>query len=80
MNVAIYFRFQALPNNPKIQKSADGKFVFKPKYNVRSRNDLYQLLREHEVKGLGGVYLDDISEAIQDAEKVIQVSQFFYYF
>lgn len=54
----------------------DGKFVFKPKFDVRNRSDLYQLLRKHEINGLGGIYLEDICEAIPDAEKVIQVCCF----
>ncbi|VDK21773.1 unnamed protein product [Taenia asiatica] len=63
---------EALPNNPKIACTADKKFKFKPRYDIRSRNDLYQLLKRHEIRGLGGIYLDDICEAIPDAEKVIQ--------
>ncbi|KAL5106323.1 General transcription factor IIE subunit 2 [Taenia crassiceps] len=63
---------EALPNNPKIASTPDKKFKFKPRYDIRSRNDLYQLLKFHEIKGLGGIYLDDICEAIPDAEKVIQ--------
>ncbi|VDD75434.1 unnamed protein product [Mesocestoides corti] len=63
---------EALPNNPKISVSSDGKFVFKPKYDIRSRNELYQILKKHEIKGLGGIYLDDICEALPEAEKVIQ--------
>ena len=66
--------YQALPNNPKIRVTPDRKFVFKPRYDIRTRQDLYQLLKRHELKGLGGVYLDDIAECIPDAEKVINVS------
>ncbi|KAF8568506.1 hypothetical protein P879_07095 [Paragonimus westermani] len=62
---------EALPNNPKIRVTPDGKFVFKPRYDIRTRQDLYQLLKRHELKGLGGIYMDDIAECIPDAEKVI---------
>ncbi|GAA47831.1 transcription initiation factor TFIIE subunit beta [Clonorchis sinensis] len=62
---------EALPNNPKIRVTPDRKFVFRPRYDIRTRQDLYQLLKRHELKGLGGVYLDDIAECIPDAEKVV---------
>ncbi|BHF62652.1 Transcription initiation factor IIE subunit beta [Sparganum proliferum] len=63
---------EALPNNPKIHSTADGKFVFKPKYDVRNRQELYQLLKRHEFRGLGGIYLDDLAEAVADVDKVVQ--------
>ncbi|VDM02281.1 unnamed protein product [Schistocephalus solidus] len=63
---------EALPNNPKIHSTADGKFVFKPKYDVRNRQELYQLLKRHEFRGLGGIYLDDLAEAVADVERVVQ--------
>ncbi|VDQ02727.1 unnamed protein product [Trichobilharzia regenti] len=49
----------------------DRKFVFRPKYDIRTRKDLYQLLRRQELKGLGGIYLDDLTESIPDVEKII---------
>lgn len=51
----------------------DKKFVFKPKYEIRNRNDLYKLLKTHELKGLGGILFDDVDEAIKDADKVVKV-------
>ncbi|VDN15179.1 unnamed protein product [Dibothriocephalus latus] len=63
---------EALPNNPKIHSTPDGKFVFRPKYEVRNKQELYQLLKKHEVKGLGGIYLDDLAEAVADVDKVVQ--------
>ncbi|VUZ43017.1 unnamed protein product, partial [Hymenolepis diminuta] len=63
---------EALPHNPKIKMTSDKKFVFSPKYYIRNRNDLYQLLKTHEIKGLGGIYFDDVDEAIKDADKVVK--------
>ncbi|CUT99019.1 transcription initiation factor IIE subunit [Echinococcus multilocularis] len=68
----VWLENEALPNNPKIASTPDKKFKFMPRYDIRSRNDLYQLLKRHEIRGLGGIYLDDICEAIPDAEKVLQ--------
>lgn len=56
--------------------TSDKKFVFSPKYYIRNRNDLYQLLKTHEIKGLGGIYFDDVDEAIKDADKVVKVCGF----
>ncbi|VDO75258.1 unnamed protein product, partial [Schistosoma mattheei] len=61
----------ALPNNPKIRVTTDAKFVFKPRYDIRTRKDLYQLLRRQELKGLGGIYLDDLTESVPDVEKIL---------
>ncbi|CAH8624553.1 unnamed protein product [Heterobilharzia americana] len=62
---------EALPNNPKIRVTEDSKFVFRPRYNIRTRKDLYQLFRRQELKGLGGIYLDDLTESIPDVEKIL---------
>ncbi|KAH8864687.1 General transcription factor IIE subunit 2 [Schistosoma japonicum] len=62
---------EALPNNPKIRVTADAKFVFRPRYDIRTRKDLYQLLRRQELKGLGGIYLDDLTESVPDVEKIL---------
>ncbi|VEL26264.1 unnamed protein product [Protopolystoma xenopodis] len=64
---------EALPNNPKIKAFPEKKFAFKPKYDARNRQELYHLLKRNDVKGIGGVYLDDIAEGISDAEKVVSV-------
>ncbi|CAH8624568.1 unnamed protein product [Heterobilharzia americana] len=66
---------EALPNNPKIRVTEDSKFVFRPRYNIRTRKDLYQLFRRQELKGLGGIYLDDLTESIPDVEKILSVGK-----
>ncbi|KAM7536577.1 hypothetical protein Aperf_G00000085133 [Anoplocephala perfoliata] len=63
---------EALPNNAKISMTPDGKFVFKPRYNIHNRSELYQLLRKHEIEGLGGVEFEDIAECMKDADKVVK--------
>ncbi|KAL3315907.1 Transcription initiation factor IIE subunit beta [Cichlidogyrus casuarinus] len=61
---------EALPNNVKILR-INHKFVFRPLYKVRNRDELYALLRKHDVKGLGGIYLDDLMECLPDCENVL---------
>ncbi|KAM7536311.1 hypothetical protein Aperf_G00000085168 [Anoplocephala perfoliata] len=68
----LWLKNEALPKNPKIGMTPESKFYFKPKYNIRDRNGLYKLLRDHEMNGLGGVEFDDIAECIKDADRVVK--------
>ncbi|KAG0727791.1 Transcription initiation factor IIE subunit beta [Chionoecetes opilio] len=62
---------EALPNNPKVQE-VEGKYLFKPPLPVRDRKSLLKLLRQHDMKGHGGVLLDDIQESLPHCDKVIK--------
>lgn len=63
---------EALPHNPKVQE-IDGKYLFKPPLPVRDRKSLLKLLRQHDMKGHGGILLDDIQESLPHCEKVMKV-------
>ena len=68
---------QALLNNPKLSvRQEDGvdKFLFKPIYDVRDRKGLLNLLKKHDLLGLGGVLLDDVEESVPNFQKVLRVS------
>ncbi|XP_075463543.1 transcription initiation factor IIE subunit beta [Ascaphus truei] len=62
---------EALVNNPKIE-IIDGRYVFKPKYNLRDKKALLRLLDKHDQRGLGGILLDDIEEGLPNAQKAIK--------
>ncbi|XP_069482272.1 transcription initiation factor IIE subunit beta [Ambystoma mexicanum] len=62
---------EALVNNPKID-TIDGKYVFKPKYNLKDKKALIRLLDKHDQRGLGGILLDDIEEGLPNAQKAIK--------
>ncbi|XP_069165593.1 transcription initiation factor IIE subunit beta [Procambarus clarkii] len=62
---------EALPNNPKVHE-VDGKYNFKPPLPVRDRKSLLKLLRQHDMKGHGGVLLDDIQESLPHCDKVMK--------
>lgn len=64
---------QALVNNPKIEV-VDGKYAFKPKYNLKDKKALLRLLDKHDQRGLGGILLEDIEEGLPNAQKAIKVS------
>ncbi|GFR31003.1 general transcription factor IIE subunit 2 [Trichonephila clavata] len=63
----------ALENNPKLQVDAEGKYLFKPPYNIKDRRSLLKLLDKHDQRGLGGIALDDVAECIPNVEKALKV-------
>ncbi|XP_063296816.1 general transcription factor IIE subunit 2-like [Pelobates fuscus] len=62
---------EALVNNPKIEIT-DGKYYFKPTYNLKDKKALLRLLDKHDQRGLGGILLDDIEEGLPNAQKAIK--------
>ena len=63
---------EALINNPKIVRTEDNKYIYKPTYALRDRKSLLRLLDRHDQRGLGGVYLDDIQESLPNADKILK--------
>lgn len=77
VHLIIFFYFQwlhteALPNNPKIETSMDGRYLFKPTFKIKDGKNLLKLLKQHDLKGLGGVLLDDVQESLPHCEKVLK--------
>lgn len=64
---------EALPTNPKIDTNNDGKFTFKAQYKIKDKKSLLRLLRQHDLKGLGGILLEDIQESLPHSEKHLKV-------
>ncbi|KAF7664071.1 hypothetical protein LDENG_00190420 [Lucifuga dentata] len=62
---------EALANNPKIEVR-DGKYGFKPKYNLKDKKALLRLLDKHDQLGQGGVLLDDVEEGLPNSAKAIK--------
>ncbi|XP_067413068.1 transcription initiation factor IIE subunit beta [Emydura macquarii macquarii] len=62
---------EALVSNPKIEV-IDGKYAFKPKYNLKDKKALLRLLDKHDQRGLGGILLEDIEEGLPNAQKAIK--------
>uniref|UniRef100_A0A0A1XM27 Transcription initiation factor IIE subunit beta n=1 Tax=Zeugodacus cucurbitae TaxID=28588 RepID=A0A0A1XM27_ZEUCU len=64
---------EALTNNPKIEATPDGlRFSFKPVYKIKDGKSLLRLLKQHDLKGLGGILLDDVQESLPHCEKVLK--------
>lgn len=47
--------------------------MFKPPYKVRDRKGLLKLLRQTDLKGYGGILLEDVQESVPNHEKVLKV-------
>ncbi|XP_072261522.1 transcription initiation factor IIE subunit beta [Pyxicephalus adspersus] len=62
---------EALTSNPKIEV-IDGKYAFKPRYNLKDKRALLRLLDKHDQRGLGGILLEDIEEGLPNAQKAIK--------
>jgi len=64
---------EALPNNPKIEMTPEGTFMFRPPLKCRDKRSFLRLLRLHDMKGLGGILRDDVLESVPRAEKVLKL-------
>jgi len=73
----IWLAQEALPANPKIQTfpatvaTEDPKFTFRPRFDLKSRQDLVRLLRNNYTKSLGGIYLEDVQESLANSAKAL---------
>ncbi|XP_076309861.1 transcription factor IIEbeta [Tachypleus tridentatus] len=63
---------EALVNNPKIQTTSDGHYIFKPVYNIKDRKSLLRLLDKHDQRGIGGILLEDVQESLPNADKILK--------
>lgn len=68
-----WLQTEALIQNPKIEVT-DGRFVFKPMYKIKDKKSLLRLLKQHDLKGLGGILLEDIQESLPHCDKHLKVS------
>lgn len=68
---------QILPKNPKLESDIEGntrKYTFKPYFIIKNRKDLINLIKDHQIKGLGGLLLDDIQESMttEDFDRIFK--------
>lgn len=73
--VKLWLQTEALVNNPKIDVTLDGKFHFKAMYKLKDRKSLLKLLRQQDLKGLGGILLEDVQESLPHCEKALKTLQ-----
>ncbi|XP_014247526.1 transcription initiation factor IIE subunit beta [Cimex lectularius] len=70
-----WLQTEALVNNPKIEVNTEGKFLFKAPYRIRDKKGLLRLLRQQDLKGLGGILLEDVQESLPHCEKALKSLQ-----
>ncbi|XP_072377331.1 general transcription factor IIE subunit 2 [Diabrotica undecimpunctata] len=70
-----WLQTEALLNNVKIEATPDGKFLFKSLYKLKDRKSLLKLLKQQDLKGLGGVLMDDVQESLPHSEKALRILQ-----
>lgn len=63
---------EALPNNPKLEQPEMGRYQFKPLYKIKDGKTLLKLLKQHDLKGLGGILLDDVQESLPHCDKILK--------
>lgn len=63
---------EALPQNPKLEVVNGDQYVYKPVYKIKDSKDFMRLLKQHELKSLGGILLEDIQESLPHYERVLK--------
>ena len=64
---------EALKNNPKVSADPNGTYLFKPPYSIVNRKGLLKLLRQNDLKGQGGIFLEDVQESLPKCDKIIKL-------
>lgn len=67
-----WLQVEALPNNVKIQVTPQNKFIFKPPFKITNKKSLLRLLKNYDLKGRGGILLEEIRESLPQYEKVLK--------
>ncbi|KAF0287864.1 General transcription factor IIE subunit 2 [Amphibalanus amphitrite] len=67
-----WLQTEALPSNPKIMVTPEGKYQFKPPYDLRDRKTMLKLLRKHDLKGYGGLLLEDVQESLPNCDRIMK--------
>ncbi|CAH4037654.1 unnamed protein product [Pieris brassicae] len=66
-----WLQSEALQNNPKIECTQD-KYIFKPVYKIKDKKSLLRLLKQQDLKGLGGIFLEDVQESLPHCERALK--------
>ncbi|KAH9394279.1 Transcription initiation factor IIE subunit beta [Tyrophagus putrescentiae] len=63
---------ESLPNNPRILVTAEGRYAYKPVFNLKDKKSLIRLLDKYDSRGLGSITLEDIKESLPNAERIVK--------
>ncbi len=77
--IKYWLETEALKSNPKISASTGPSgmttYMFKPPYNIANRKGLLKLLKQHHIKGMGGIFLEDVQESLPNCDKAMRILQ-----
>ncbi|XP_033223921.1 transcription initiation factor IIE subunit beta [Belonocnema kinseyi] len=73
--VRLWLQTEALLKNPKIEVTQDNRFLFKAMFRIKDKKSLMRLLKQHDLKGHGGIFLEDIQESLPHCEKHLKSLQ-----
>ncbi len=67
-----------LCNNPKLESIVENgvrKYTFKPIYKIQNRKELMNLVKESQVKGEGGILMENVQESMttENFERIFKV-------
>lgn len=51
----------------------EGKYLFKAPFKIKDKKGLLKLLKQQDLKGLGGIMLEDVQESLPHCEKALKV-------
>lgn len=74
MSVEQWLLTEALANNPKIEVNLENKYLFKAPYKIKDKKGLLKLLKQQDLKGLGGILLEDVQESLPHCDKALKVT------
>lgn len=63
---------EALPTNAKLELTPDGRYKYKPTFQIRNRKELLRLLDRYDSRGTGGISLEDVQESLPNADKAVK--------
>ncbi|KAJ8941723.1 hypothetical protein NQ318_023319 [Aromia moschata] len=70
-----WLQTEALMNNPKIEVTPDTKFIFKALYRLKDRKSLLKLLKQQDLKGLGGGITGRRPRILQNQNEIIFITR-----
>ena len=68
-----WLRLKAFVDNLKIEATPDGKFRYKPTYEIRNKKALLKLLKLNDLQSRGGIFLSDVEDSLPNHKKILKL-------
>lgn len=63
---------EALPNNPRIRVTENGRYAYRAVFQLRDKKSLLRLLDRYDARGMGCISYDDVKESMPNAERLVK--------